>query len=165
MLPKEYGTGSIVILIIGSAYLIDMITGSCSQILMCSPHYKFGLYFSIVLVILTVVLNYLLIPIYGIVGAAIATATAIFLTNVSKVIFLWYKLKMQPLNINALYIAILGGIILILSYFMDPFDNFYLDIIVRSLLISSIYLSLIWALKLSKEFNQAVGEIFKKIIN
>ena len=162
MVPDEYAAGSLVILIIGFANLINMITGSCSQIVICSPYYKFGLYFSILLVILTILLNLLLIPLYGILGAATATATAIFLTNVSKVIFVWIKLKMQPISIKSLYLTILGGIILGITFLIPSLENFYLDILFRSFFIATIYLGLVWLLKLSDEFNQAVNEIFQK---
>lgn len=161
LLPEEYAAGGFVIFIIGTANLVNMITGSCSQILICSPFYKFGLYFSIFLVILTVILNFLLIPLYGILGAAIATATAIFLTNTIKVVFVWLKLDIQPLSIKSLFITIIGFGILGFSYLLPSFENYYIDILVRSFLIAALYLILIWIFKLSKEFNQTIAKILK----
>lgn len=162
ILPKEYATASSVILVIGAANLVDMITGSCSQILMCSPHYKFGLYFSLILVFLTILLNWIMIPLYGILGAAMATATSIFLINVMKVIFIRIKMNLQPLSINSLYISLIGGAILYASFYIPSPENFYLDIIIRSFLIAGSYLGLILLFRLSDEFNQAFSEIYKK---
>jgi O-antigen/teichoic acid export membrane protein len=163
LLPTEYSSGSLVIFVIGTANLVDMITGSCSQIVMCSPFYKFGLYFSILLVILTVVLNFMLIPLYGILGAAIATASAIFLTNTVKVLFVWLKLKIQPLDVKSIYITVIGFSILFLSYQIPSLDNFYIDVIIRSFSIASLYLLLVWFFKLSKEFDSVVKKLIGKI--
>ena len=162
LLPEEYAAGSLIIFAIGTANLVNMITGACSQILLCSPFYKFGLYFSILLVILTITLNFLLIPVYGILGAAIATATAIFLTNTIKVVFVWLKLHIQPLSINSLFITIIGFSILGVSYLLPSIENFYIDILLRSFLIASLYLGFVWIFKLSKEFNQTITKILNR---
>jgi len=163
LLPEEYATGSIVIFVIGTANLINMITGSCSQIVICSPFYRFGLYFSVLLVILTITLNFWLIPIYGILGAAIATATSISLTNIIKVLFIWMKLKIQPLDIKSFYLTIIGALALSVSYLIPVVDNFYFDILIRSFSIAVMYLFLVWIFKVSIELNRSFDTLLQKI--
>ncbi len=60
-------------LFIGLGRMVDLVTGINGTILGTSPKYKYELYFSVTLAILTVVTNYMLIPQYGINGAAFAT--------------------------------------------------------------------------------------------
>ncbi len=164
MLPEEYATGSLVILIIGVANLFDMVTGANSEIIISSPFYRFGLYFSFFLVGLTITLNLLLIPIYGIVGAAFATACALFIYNLAKLIFVWNKLSIQPFSWKIMGVLLNGILVLSLSFYLPQFDNIYIDIGIRSTLITIFYSVIIWTFNLSSEFKEAVKGILTKIL-
>ncbi|MDZ7690389.1 MAG: polysaccharide biosynthesis C-terminal domain-containing protein [Balneolaceae bacterium] len=111
ILPPEYHS-QWVIIIIGVAKLIDMATGVNGQIILHSKHYRFDLYTMIFLVILTVATNYLLIPIYGILGAAIATALSILVYNLIKCIFVWITFSMQPFHWSSLAVLAIAAICL-----------------------------------------------------
>ena len=45
---------------------------------------------------LTIGINYMLIPIYGIDGAAMATAMSVFVFYSIKTLFVYFKMKMHP---------------------------------------------------------------------
>lgn len=158
LLPEAYAGGAIVIIIIAAANLFDMSTGLNSAIILNSKHYRFDLYSTIFLIIITVLLNYLLIPEYGILGAAIGTATAIFLYNSIKVIFVWIRLSMQPFEWQMLFVIAIGALILFLSFQVDTIGNIYLDIVVRSAVITVIYLAPILAMNISKDLNHLVDK-------
>ncbi|MEP1151493.1 MAG: polysaccharide biosynthesis C-terminal domain-containing protein [Balneola sp.] len=163
MLPDTFSSGSIVIIIIGLANLFDMITGANGQIIISSKYYKFDFIASFVLMISAVVLNLILIPQHGIVGAAIATASSIFIFNFIKVIYVWRKFKIHPFTKNTLGVIILGITVLYLSTLLPQIKNIYIDIPVRSFLMALVYLSCIWTFKLSDEVNDLMRSFFLKI--
>ena len=163
ILPKEYADGSIVILIIGAANLIDMVTGANSEIIVSSPFYRFGLYFSFFLVGLAILLNLIFIPIYGITGAALATAGSLFIYNFSKLIYVWKKLSIQPFSWEILGILIIGIFVLLLSFMVPALDNVYIDITIRSFLMATLYSALILVLNLSEEFKEAIQGLIAKV--
>lgn len=149
LLPSEYHGAKWVILTIGAAKLFDMATGINGGIITNSKYYRFDLYTNIFLVLLTVVTNYLLIPIYGILGAAMATALSIFLYNTVKLIFVGIKFSMQPFQWKSLAILALAGSCLFLSFQLPYLFNFFIDVTVRSLAMALFFIGLILLFNLS----------------
>lgn len=163
MLPPEYSAGGIVIVIIGLANLFDMITGANGQIIISSKYYRFDFYSSVILMVSAVILNYILIPDYGIKGAALATATSIFIINTARVIYVWVKLRMQPFSVKLIGTTVCGLVILFLSEISPTLDNIYLDILVRSAFITLLFLLTIRFFKLSAEVNNIIDQTLKKM--
>lgn len=162
MLPPEYAGGSLVIILIASAYLFDMTTGLNGAIILNSERYRFDLYSTLFLIAITITLNYLLIPDYGILGAAIGTTVAISLYNLMKVIFVAVVFDMQPFRVSMLPILLIGAIILILNYQVGLIVNVYVDLVIRSAFICLLYLGPILMLNISDDFNGMVLGIWDK---
>ncbi|MBA3704607.1 MAG: oligosaccharide flippase family protein, partial [Bacteroidetes bacterium] len=74
LLPEDYASGRNVILVLSAGYLVEMATGINQVIIVNSKLYKYDAYIVFLVVGITIIANYILIPIYGIVGSAIATA-------------------------------------------------------------------------------------------
>lgn len=165
LLPEAYAGGALVIIVIASANLFDMATGLNGAIILNSKHYRFDLYSTIFLIIVTVILNYLLIPEYGILGAAIGTATSIFLYNSIKVLFVWIRLSMQPFEWQMLFILAIGTLVLLLSFQVGTIGNIYVDIVIRSAVITIVYLAPILAMNISKDLNDLVYKTASDIKN
>jgi len=151
-----------VIITIGAAKLFDMATGINGGIIMNSKYYRFDLYTNILLVILTVITNYLLIPPFGILGAAIATAFSIFVYNSIKMIFVWIKFSMQPFQWTAPVVLLIAAVCLMLSFELPYLFNFYLDVTLRSLLITVVFLGSILLFNLSDDLNSLVVESLRR---
>ncbi|MDR9417273.1 MAG: oligosaccharide flippase family protein, partial [Gracilimonas sp.] len=165
MLPEEYANGTIVIVIIGLGNLIEMITGANGQIIIASKYFRFDFYSSWILMLLAITLNVLLIPIYGLAGAALATTSSILLYNAVKVIFVWIKLQIQPFSFRLVGIVLTGLILLYLSSLFPGFENIYLDILIRSFMIAILYIGSVWIFKLSDEVNEFLAKYWQKIVN
>lgn len=163
ILPQEYHGGEWVIVIVGFAKLIDMAAGVNGQIILHSEHYRFDLYTMIFLVLFTAGTNYLLIPMYGILGAAIATAISIFVYNLIKYIFVWMKFSMQPFRWNALAVLAIAAGCLWMSWHIPYMLNFVVDVAVRSLAITSVFLGLILIFGLSDDVSKLVRETLRRI--
>ncbi|HEX6983248.1 MAG TPA: oligosaccharide flippase family protein [Balneolaceae bacterium] len=151
LLPPEYDGIQWVVIIIGAAKLFGMATGVNGGIIINSKYYRFDLYTNILLIFLTITTNYLLIPPYGIVGAATATALSIFIYNFIKVVFVEVKFSMQPFQWNALAVLLIAAGCLLLSFQIPYLYNFFIDVIVRSLIITFIFVGLILLFNLSDD--------------
>ncbi len=162
LLPPEYAAGKYVILFIASGYLAEMATGINSVILANSKYYYYDGYFVVVMVIITFLSNYILIPIYGIIGSAIATAITITLGNIIKWIFLLYKYKMQPFDFNSVKLIIISVVTFLIGYFIPISSNFIIDIAVRSLSAGGVFALLILKTEATPDINRKIRKNLKR---
>ena len=93
---------------------------------------KFLIPGTIVSAITNITLNLLLIPIYGMIGAAIAAA---FTSLVSQLFLFYYGMKVFPLEINKIKLLKLYGLLLVFTlpaYFIYALEiNFILKILIK----------------------------------
>ena len=156
-----YALGKWVVFYIGLGKLFDLATGSNYEIMSTSKYYKFDLVFVVLLGGIAVITNMIFIPIYGITGAALASAISVFVFNTFRFIFIFQKMKLQPFTINTLKEILLIGLTLLINYTIPDQSNFIFDIFLRSLVISITLISLTLLLKTSNDFNL----IFQKILS
>ncbi len=104
ILGPDYLQSKWVIFFIGLGYLFDMMTGANGQVIAFSRHYRASLYFILLLIIIIGVLLFLLIPQWGIVGAAIAIACSLLLNNLLRYMFLYRKYGLQPFGYHFMVI-------------------------------------------------------------
>ena len=157
---QEYSDASLVVLIISSAKLIQMSFGCGPAILATSKFYKITLPFSIAMAASVYFLNDYLIDLYGIDGAAISTFIVLLIFTVLKIIYIRYKVKLQPFNFNS--IKIFTSILLI--YFFNSYINLELspliEIIIRSIIILITYVFIIYFFGVSKKMKDLLNTNF-----
>lgn len=110
-LKPEYSAGKMVVIIICLGKLFDLATGLNGTILTLSKYYIYDTYIMVSLIIITVSLNYFLIPIYGMNGAAFALAIATIYYNLVRYLLVWWKLGMQPFSFDLIKIIVFSIII------------------------------------------------------
>ncbi|MEX0660774.1 MAG: oligosaccharide flippase family protein [Balneolaceae bacterium] len=159
LLPEQYAAGKWVVFIVGIGKLFDMATGVNGTILMNSKHYRVSFYTNLFLVGVTILTNYLLIPIYGIIGAAIATALSILFYNTVKFFYVWAKMSLQPFRISSLLITLLGILTIgLITLFID-FESVILNTLVRNILFLSTFLMPLLYLNASPDLNRLIRKI------
>jgi O-antigen/teichoic acid export membrane protein len=158
-----YRTAKYVILFIGAAKLFDAVTGINSAILGNSRYYYYSLLFIFILAIISVINNLLFIPIYGVVGAAIATALSIFLFNTCMVLFVWWKLKTQPFSRHTLKPLLAIGLVLGLNLLIKEMANPWIDAFIRSSVSTLVFVALVYFLKVSDDINDLANNILARI--
>lgn len=94
----EFTQGYWVLIILGISQLFNAFTGSVGNMLLMTGFEKETLISYGSSVVLNIVLNLWLIPIYGIYGAAIATAFSLFLSNLMMSIYVFKRLGISPLG-------------------------------------------------------------------
>ena len=88
-----------------------MSNGVNTEIILNSPYYRFNLISILLLGIISFTANYLLIPLYGLTGAAAGSTLSILLFNLLKGGFLWFRLGIQPFNHQTIKaLALIGGV-------------------------------------------------------
>ncbi|GIL23158.1 MAG: flippase [Bacteroidota bacterium] len=156
LIPKQeiYEAGKWVVLIIGFGKLVDMLFGPSSEIIVLSKYYAFNILLLTLLAVIVIVSNNILIPVYGINGAAMGSALALILFNVLKYFFIWYKLKIQPFDWNSLKVLIIAAIMIGLNLFIPTFENTIVDIVLRSATITILFSLLIFYSKATPDGNE-----------
>ena len=140
---QYYSNASLVVLIISSAKLIQMSFGCGPAILATSNFYRITLPFSISMAVSVYILNDYLIDLYGINGAAISTFIVLLVFTVLKIIYIVFKINIQPYNLNSLKILFSIFIVYFISYFTKLDMNPLSEIIIRSIGIVIIYFIMI----------------------
>ncbi len=164
LMPEIYSTGKWVVFIIGVGKLIEVVTGANGIILLNSKHYRVSFYTNIILVAVTIAANYLLIPIYGIEGAAVASVLALFIFNSVKTIYIWWKLNMQPFSGATVFIVIFGGILIYICSELIHFNTVWMNMIFKSMLFSVLFLIPLYKLNISPDLNSLFESTLAKII-
>ncbi|WP_207510806.1 lipopolysaccharide biosynthesis protein [Longitalea luteola] len=131
-LKQGYLDARIVFFFIGLQKIVDMGTGVNSQIIGTSSYWKVELISGIILVAITLPLNYFLTLQLQEVGPAIANLFAMIVYNAIRFVFLWRKFNMQPFTIKTLYAILLGVACYLPCYFLFSNSQGLVSIIVRS---------------------------------
>jgi O-antigen/teichoic acid export membrane protein len=153
LMPKgeAFQTGAMVVILIGIGKLADGAAGLNGEILVMSRYYRINLYFTMLMAMLNVMLNYLFIPIYGIEGAALGSCLSLIFFNLLKYIFIQYKLQLQPFSRSTLVLLLVLAIAFVAGWFMPSLPNPIPDILIRSVLITAIVAVGVLYFRLSEE--------------
>jgi len=158
-----YEKGKYVVLLLGIAKLINAATSMNDHIILYSKYFRFHLFALLVLASFNILANYYLIPIYQLLGAAIATLASLTLFNLIKLIFIQKKMNMQPFTWNTLWVILIGLISYGIVYLVPTPQNPILSILLKGSLITILYLPPIYFLKISPELNNLPKQLLKRL--
>jgi O-antigen/teichoic acid export membrane protein len=163
LLKPVFEPGKYVILFISIASLIQMAGGTSNMILFTSKKYKTHTFFMVILVGLIILTNYIFIPIFGIVGAAIASALSFLIFNLIKYFYLNKKFGFRPYDFRSLLVLLFTILTYGASLALPKSNSFVVDIIIRSLFITVLYLCLIIGSRVSTEINQKFDAVLVRL--
>jgi len=158
-----FSTGKNVILILGIGILSDMLTSVNGHIIAYSKYFRFNFYALLVLAVINVVGNITLIPIFGMNGAALATACSLFLYNLLKLIFVYKKYGMLPFSNKSIHVLILTLSIYFLVNLLPITSIPILDIIWRSALICVLFIPSIIYFDISEDISNAFWQVIDRV--
>lgn len=161
----QYRPYKVIVLFLGIASLVDMVTSINNQIIGFSKYFRFSFYVVLTLAGLNVVFNYLFIKTFGfgIFGAALATFVSIIIYNLIKLGFIWQKFnRMQPFSWATLWIILVGTGVYSLVIFIPNVGHPMLTIVYKSILISILYAVPIWYFQLAPDLNALVINLLQK---
>ena len=162
LLPRAYAEGFYIVLLIGFAKVFDSFLGINSSILYNSRYYKSLLLMGVGLALSMIFLNIWLIPLLGMLGAALATFIAVGGYNLVKLVFVYQKFGMHPWSAAVFKVLLLG---LLCGFLFVPLNfDFHplLNIALKSALILLFYAGLTYRLRLSEDMNRMVDRWLNK---
>lgn len=171
---EAFSDARTVILILGLARAIDFVTSVNTPILQTSRKYYWAdFYCTIVYVVISIPLNYILIKNYGIIGAALSYFVLSFLSNVYKSVYLYIKEKMHPFSAKWGSLPFIFGLLYLIAIALNlvlfgehPTDSFVLSItivILRSLILTALFIWAIFKLKISEDINSIITNIAHRL--
>ena len=162
LIPKDYSGGIWVVFMIGLSKFYDVLLGNNNSIIVNTKYYRTVLLFGIATVVLMIVLNMLLIPIYQIEGSALATLITVAAYNTVKLFFVVKKMDLFPFTQKTLYSLLITALSFGLFYYWDFPFHAVINITLKSLLLSVLYLFLNYRFAISQEINEFVNKLIKK---
>ena len=131
--------------------------GCGPAILATSTFYRITLPFSISMAVSVYFLNDYLIDLYGINGAAISTFVVLLVFTLLKILYISFKIKIQPYNLNSIKILFAISVVYLTNYFIETDFNPLVEIIIRSIGILIMYVVLIYILGISQKLKNLLS--------
>ncbi|MEM9686386.1 MAG: oligosaccharide flippase family protein [Bacteroidota bacterium] len=158
LIPASYSSGIGVVFLIAMAKLSDTLLGNNNAILFNSKYYKTVLLFGVLLAVLTVILNLIFIPVWGINGAAFATLLAFLSYNSIKIGFVYARFGMHPFCRATLKTT---GLLIgcwLLFYFWNFSFAPLVNMVLKSAILVILYGVVILRFKLSEDISGLVSK-------
>lgn len=152
LIGKDFEQGAMVVWIISLGSLINMMGGANTSILFYSSKYWQGAVLLFLLVLITFANNMLLIPRFGINGAAMSTAISSLLYTGIKFFLIHRKFKFQPYDLNTVKIAAIILVCLALHFLLPVVSSNLLNLLFHGSALAITFLLLTWLLKIAPEF-------------
>jgi len=165
VLGEKYLPGKQVAIFLGLAQLVHIANGYNGLIIIHSRRYRFDLVTKLLAIIVGAGSNYLFIQWYGLLGAALATAMTLVLVNLITQAFIIYHYRMHPFSWRTLLVLLIGAAGLAAGWFFPEQDTVWLDLVLRSLLITAVYGSATLLLRVSPDINRFLLGLWGKVKN
>lgn len=159
---EEFHISIGILLLLGLIKLSRNVLGIGGSILKNSDYYRLLLIAAFVTVGLAIVLNYLLIPVWGLYGAAIASLIAYFCYDILKIWFVYMKFKIHPFNMKTLGLSLFIALFTWLFYSIELHDNAFWGIAIKSILMSFIYVPVIYFFNFSEDVSAMIRKFIKR---
>ena len=164
---KGYSEIKLVFLILLTGALFNIATGMNDQVISTAKYYKFNFYLSTIIMLMLFAMIRVLVPLYGIYGAAMSTTIMYIIFNTIKYIFIKKKLDMQPFSKGTALTIIAALPALAAGYFFpNLFNNIhniyvhaFMDVSIRSIIITIIYVLMLLWLKPSADLDGYIAAI------
>ncbi len=159
ILPPAYSTGKWVLVIYSAGMLVVTIIGMASVITETSRYFRFTTIFLVISVIIQAGLSVVLIPWFGITGAAAATSITLLMHSGFQALLQRLAFGIVGINRNILTVMVIG----LIAYgcgILVPESELLTDIFFRSSIVVVVYLGLHLVLRVSEDMNALAGNVW-----
>lgn len=149
---------------IGLMRIVDMGTGVNSQIISTSTRWRFDFFTGVILLSLTLPLNYILTKYYfGVIGPAIANLITFTIYNAIRYWFLIKRFNLQPFTVKTVYTILLGVGSFYLCYLAFSDMHGFTAMVLRSIVFLALFVTGTFILKLSPDLLPVWQTIQKRL--
>ncbi|MBI4707248.1 MAG: flippase [Candidatus Omnitrophica bacterium] len=164
---QGFAAGAVALMILGGGELVNAGSGSVGYMLMMTGRSRIVLLNSIIFCFSNIGLNYVLIPQYGIIGAATATGLSLAAINILRLIEVYLFLGFHPYKLDYLKPCIAG---LLSSLIVAPiiYNLASIHLVATAflaLLFVVLYSIFIYLFKLDKDDTYILQLIYRKLLN
>ena len=152
ILPPAYSSGKWVLIIYSAGMLVNTIVGLAGYITETSKYFRMISLYLLITILVQIGLSVILIPRFGINGAAFVTVFSLVLNASLQAGFQAYHFGIYGLSKNQLYVLGIGIISLVIGWVL-PDLPLIPDLIVRSFLVTLVFMGLTLGYKISADLN------------
>lgn len=151
------------LLILALANVINLSGGLSGGIVATSRSYWFDAVSGTVLLALNVVLDYVLIKEFGLVGAAWSSLFSIAVVLAWRIAFLRKHHGLWPYDARTTFTCAIGGIAALVLFVLPSLGTIWFDFILRATLITFIFWPLIFWLRIAPDLNAQIRVLWKQV--
>jgi O-antigen/teichoic acid export membrane protein len=162
ILPAEYTASTGVIIFLSLGNLVNVSSGISGTIIGTSTLYRYQTWLMFILIVSFIISSIIFIPLFGISGAAFAGMLSNIIFNTLGVIIIGRKYKLWPYNLLHLKMILVALVVMAAGYFIPQMSK-YIDIIVRSGIVTILFVAGLYFWKLSGDMNRIIDSAFISI--
>jgi hypothetical protein len=104
----------------------------------------------------------LLIPVYGLTGAALATLLAMTSINVARTWFVWHAYGLQPFDWRIPLVLGIAAVAGVAAWLLPLVDSIFVTMLLRSVVLTGIYGGLLLLTRAVPEINSMLQKVWEK---
>jgi len=162
---KSFQSGVLALIIMAFASLVDVVTGMGGAILNMTGYTRLKLLNNITGLSVSLVLNVLLIPAYGVVGAAISALAVMIVLNAVRIAQVYYILHLFPYNatfVKPVLASLIAYAVVYLFSKLYPIDAYLIHLLVHVSVLFVVFALSLLLLGLDPDDQQMVRRIAGK---
>ena len=152
-----------VVMVSGIAKLVDLATGLNTQILLLSRYWKIEFLTNILLVALSIPLNYWLTKRYNVMGPAYGNLIALCIFNGTRFVLIWKLFRLQPFSAAHIKAMAIGGGCLMLAGLIPDTGTMVMNVLFQSVVFLPVFILLVLRLRISDDINELALALWRRI--
>ena len=165
---NSFSSGALALIILALGELVNAGTGICGSIIDMTGRTKLKLANTIFWVFLISVSNVILIPRWGLVGAAVASSLSVTTVNLLRVLEIWILYRLQPYNFSYLKPVAAGFAAVITTLLLKellPTDGSILFTVINILILLTVYAGTLLILGILPEERIVLEKTYKRMFS
>jgi O-antigen/teichoic acid export membrane protein len=165
LIPKGeiYGQGLSVVFFLGLAKMSEMLVGANYEVFMGSRYYYLNTFFVLMLAGLTILFNYIFIPIDGMTGAAYATLLSTSCVCLSRAGAFYYLFRINVYDIKILWMLIFFSLSGVVMFMAPMLVHPIISMGIKSLVGAVLMYIFLRVSKISPDLNTLINNVLEKI--
>lgn len=159
----EYTVAKWTLIILALGQFANAVTGTCGSILNMTKYQRFEMLNGLLIAGVNIGLNIWLIPIFGIVGSALAGAFAMTIVNFTKLFEVLILLKLFPYNKKFFKLFLPTILTFISMYFLNSFFSNFIAVIIGLIGSFSIFFITLLLMKLPPEDKMIIKAVINRL--
>ena len=158
---ESYVVGATTLVILAMAQLLNVLSGPVDQVLIMTGNQKDMLRITATVFVSNVIVNIVLVPIWGLNGAAVATLIAFGSISSAGLYFVWRRIRVWPYDRSIWKVGAASGLAILVAVLLrgQAISQGLLGLILSGLGIAGVYFGVIFVLGLDKEEKELLGMV------